>query len=130
MNEPPRTTPGGMVLISPDNFVRAESDLYFGNIVKQDGFGKFFHKRELTPIDHQLVVRSNRDTLYSAAVFDLDAGPVSVTLPDPGKRFMSMQVVDQDENTHDVIYTKGLHLHPQTDRDPLRRPAGAYPRRP
>ena len=40
------------------------------------GFGKFFHFRELSPIDHQLVIRANRDTLYSAAVFDLDAGPV------------------------------------------------------
>ena len=29
------------VLVSPDNFVRAESDLYFGNIVKDDGFGTF-----------------------------------------------------------------------------------------
>ena len=26
----------------------------------------------------------NRDTLYSAAVFDLDAGPVTITLPDAG----------------------------------------------
>jgi hypothetical protein len=102
-------TPSGLVLVSPDNFVRAESDLYFGNIVKENGFGKFFNNRELTPIDHQLVVRANRDTLYSAAVFDLDAGPVTVTLPDAGNRFMSMQVIDQDKYTHDVIYGKGLH---------------------
>ena len=55
------------------------------------------------------MVRQNRDTLYSAGVFDLDAAPVTVTLPDPGERFMSMQVIDQDEYTHDVIYTAGLH---------------------
>lgn len=97
------------VLVSPDNFARAESDLYFGNIVKDDGFGKFFFLRELTPIDHQLVIRANRDTLYSAAVFDLDAGPVTITLPDAGDRFMSMQVIDEDHYTHDVIYTKGPH---------------------
>ncbi len=97
------------VLVSPDNFARAESDLYFGNIVKDDGFGKFFHLRELTPIDHQLVIRANRDTLYSAAVFDLDAGPVTVTLPDAGDRFMSMQLIDQDHYTHEVIYTAGSH---------------------
>jgi hypothetical protein len=109
MKEQPRTTPDGLVLVSPDNFVRAESDLYFGNIVKQGGFGKFFHNREMTPVDKQLVVRSNRDTLYSAAVFDLEAGPVTITLPDPGKRFMSMQIIDEDEYTHNVIYDKGLH---------------------
>ena len=46
----------------------------------------------------------NRDTLYSAAVFDLDAGPVTITLPDPGKRFLSMQVIDEDEYTPEVHY--------------------------
>jgi hypothetical protein len=38
-------------------------------------------------------VRPNRDTLYSFAVFDLDAGPVTITLPDAGKRFMSLMVI-------------------------------------
>ncbi len=99
----------GSVLVSPDNFVRAESDLYFGNIARDDGFGKFFFLRELTPIDHQLVIRANRDTLYSAAIFDLDAGPVTVTLPDAGDRFMSMQVIDEDHYTHEVIYATGPH---------------------
>lgn len=109
MNEPPRTTPDGLILVSPDNFVRAETDVYFSNIVKDNGFGTMHHNRVLSPLDNQLVVRQNRDTLYSVGVFDLDAGPVTVTLPDPGKRFMSMQVLDQDEYTHEVIYTKGLH---------------------
>ncbi|MBB3314437.1 hypothetical protein FHT77_000279 [Rhizobium sp. BK181] len=97
------------VPVTPDNFPRAESDLYFGNIVKDDGFAKFKHHRELSPIDHQLVIRTNRDTLYSAAVFDLDAGPVTVTLPGAGKRFMSMQVIDEDQYTHDVIYEPGSY---------------------
>jgi hypothetical protein len=97
------------VLVSPDNFCRAESDLYFGNIVKDGGFGKFFHIRELTPIDHQLVIRANRDTLYSAAVFDLDAGPVTITLPESGDRFLSLQVIDEDHYTHEVAYGAGEH---------------------
>ena len=84
------------VPVTAENFIRAESDLYFGNVVKDGGFGKFHHIRELTPIDHQLVIRQNRDTLYSAGVFDLDAGPVTITLPDAGERFMSMQVIDED----------------------------------
>lgn len=29
-------------------------------------------------------------------MFDLDAGPVTVTLPDAGKRYMAMQVIDED----------------------------------
>ena len=60
--------------VTPDNFVRAESDLYFSGVVKDGGFGKFMHRREPTPLDKQTVIRMNRDTLYSAAVFDLDAG--------------------------------------------------------
>ncbi len=51
----------------------------------------------------------NRDTLYSLAVFDLDAGPVTITLPDAGKRFMSMQVIDEDEYTPMVVYGKGVY---------------------
>ena len=38
----------------------------------------------------------NRDTLYSSAVFDLEAGPVSITAPDPGKRFTSLVILDED----------------------------------
>jgi hypothetical protein len=33
----------------------------------------------------------NRDALHSAAVFNLDAGPVTITLPEPGTCFLSMQ---------------------------------------
>ena len=51
----------------------------------------------------------NRDTLYSAAVFDLDAGPVSITLPDAGKRFMSLQTISEDEYSPPAIYQAGPH---------------------
>ena len=84
------------VAISPDNFSRAESDLYFSRIVSDGGFGRFHHIRALTPLDQQLVIRQNRDTLYSAAVFDLEAAPVTVTLPDPGQRFLSAQIINED----------------------------------
>lgn len=81
--------PGGdAVPVGVDNFPRAELDLYFGNMVKDGAFGKFLHRREPAEIDKQTVIRLNRDTLYSSAVFDLDAGPVTITMPDAGKRFM------------------------------------------
>jgi hypothetical protein len=97
------------VLVTPDNFPRAESDLFFSGVVKDGGFGKFMHRREPTPLTKQTVIRMNRDTLYSAAVFDLDGGPVTITLPDPGKRFLSMQVIDEDEYTSAVDYGGGVH---------------------
>ncbi|WP_390368961.1 DUF1254 domain-containing protein [Variovorax dokdonensis] len=95
--------------VTVENFARAESDLYFAGIVKNGGFGKFDHTRNVAPLDKQTVVRLNRDTLYSAGVFDLDAGPVTITLPDPGSRFMSMQVMDEDQYTHGVHYKPGSY---------------------
>jgi hypothetical protein len=97
------------VLVTAENFARAESDLYFGSQVKDGALGKFIHRREVTAIDKQTVIRMNRDTLYSAAVFDLDAGPVTVTLPDAGKRFMSLQVIDEDQYSPLVAYGAGTH---------------------
>jgi hypothetical protein len=51
----------------------------------------------------------NRDTLYSAAVFDLDAGSATVTLPEAGKRFMSLQVINEDQYTQAVHYGAGKY---------------------
>ena len=101
-----------LVPVTADNFTRAESDAYFANIVKQaGGTGKFFHRRELEPVDKQIVIRANRDTVYSAAVLDLDAGPVTVTLPDAGNRFRSMIVIDEDQYTPAVVYDAGRYTY-------------------
>ena len=54
-----------------------------------------------------VATRRNRGTLYALSVFDLDAGPVTVTPPDAGRRFMSMQVIDEDHYTPKVIYGAG-----------------------
>lgn len=97
------------IAVTVDNFARAESDLYFANVAARNGFGKFMHIRQPTPLDQQDVIRMNRDTLYSGAVFDLDAGPVTITLPDAGKRFMSLQVINEDEYTPMVVYGKGSY---------------------
>lgn len=87
------------------NFARAESDMYFSRTVKlAGGLGKFVHIRTPTPIDKQDVVRMNRDTLYSAAVFDLDAGPVTIALPDAGQRFMSLLIVNEDHYARQTLY--------------------------
>ena len=89
--------------------MRAESDLYFATIVKDGSLGNFLHRRVPAAIDNQTVIRLNRDTLYSAAVFDLGAGTVTITLPNAGKRFMSMQVIDEDQYTPQVNYGEGRY---------------------
>lgn len=98
----------GTIPVTTENFSRAESDLYFSSIVKEGGFGKLYHRRGAIPIDQQTVIRMNRDTVYSAGVFDLDAGPVTITLPDAGKRFMSLQVINEDQYSPGVFYS-GSH---------------------
>ncbi|MFM0523440.1 DUF1214 domain-containing protein [Paraburkholderia strydomiana] len=99
----------GPVPVTTDNFIRAESDAELAKVVKSNGFGKFFHNREIAPVDQQIVVRVNRDTLYSSAVFDLDAGPVTITLPDTGKRFRSMIVINQNHYAQEVVYNPGRY---------------------
>ena len=97
------------VMVGVDNFVLAESDMYISSMVKDAGLGKFLHRREPASIDNQTVIRLNRDTLYSSAVFDLDAGPVTITMPDAGTRFMSMQVINEDHYVPQVTYDAGEH---------------------
>ena len=107
--QPAAQPPGSPVPVTVDNFIRAETDLYMSNIVKDGGLGKLVHRREPASIDNQTVIRLNRDTLYSSAVFDLEAGPVTITLPDAGKRFMSLLVINEDHYAPAVVYGAGSH---------------------
>jgi hypothetical protein len=95
--------------VTTDNFVRAETDNYLAMNAKVVGaLGKFHHSREPASIDNQTVIRMNRDTLYSFAVFDLAGGPVTLTLPDSGERYMSMMIVDQDHYVPIVAHGKEI----------------------
>jgi hypothetical protein len=94
-------------IVTVDNFNRAETDMYFGLFSSRGGFGKFIHLRDL-PLE-KTGVRPNRDTLYSESVFDLDAGPVTISMPEAGNRFMSLLVIDQDHYAQEVAYGAGNH---------------------
>ncbi len=97
------------VPVTVDNFIRAESDLYFSGLIKEGGLGKLLHRRQPAAIDNQTIIRLNRDTLYSSSIIDLDAGPVTITLPDAGSRFMSLMVVNEDHYVPTVVYAAGPH---------------------
>jgi hypothetical protein len=96
-------------------FVRAESDRYIGNMVAAQGLGKMVHERTTTPLDKQSIIRMNLDTLYSSGVYDLSAGPVTVTMPpaDP-KRYVALQIVSQDHLTPAVLH-EGTHTITQEE---------------
>lgn len=90
--------------VTLENFVRAETERYFAVYAGQGALGRFVHGRQVVPLDQQDVVRMNRDTLYSMVMLDLDAGPATITLPDPAGRFMSLMPVDQDHFVPEVLY--------------------------
>ena len=98
------------VPVTVDNFIRAESDLYFaaspeGQLASESSCTVASWRRSITrPSSDTTATRSIR-----AAVFDLDAGPVTITLPDAGKRFMSMQVINEDHYVPEVVYGKGSY---------------------
>lgn len=72
-------------------------------------FNRFRHRRQLsTPADRG-VTAPNVDTLYSAAWFDLSAGPLSLGLPAAGRRYVSVAVMDM-AGDHVAV------LHPAPDR--------------
>ncbi len=94
------------VKVNAVSFIRAESDNYMKNLVAQNGgLGVLVHQRTPTPLDKQTIIRMNLDTLYSSAIVDLAAGPVTVTMPEVADdRYVALQVVNQDHLTPMVLH--------------------------
>jgi hypothetical protein len=97
-----------IIIVTPDNFRRVEAHLIYSDLISRNGLGRFMHHREFPAIDSRTAFPS-RDTLLSIAVFDLDAGPVKITLPNAGERFMAMYVVDEDQYTSGAYYGAGSY---------------------
>lgn len=102
------------VKVTPETYIRAETDRQFGEIVKMaGGINRFYHFRSPTPLDKQNVVRMNRDTLYSMGVVDTSKG-ATITVPElPKDRYASVYLVDNDHYCPFVIYTAGKHELPK-----------------
>ena len=84
--------------VSADTFARAETDMYFARLT-QGKVGVLIHRREPASAETQNVVADNPNVLISYAILDLDAGPVTITLPDAGERFMSLMITNEDHYT-------------------------------
>lgn len=93
------------IYVGPHNFVRAETDRYMGDLIAQGELGYLRHRREPLDLENQTVIRMNLDTIYSSGVFDMEAGAVTITLPEPPDgRYISAQVVSQDHYTIGVYH--------------------------
>lgn len=97
------------VPVNVDNFVEAENARMFHDLqAEAGGVNLFSHMREPSPIENQLVVRLNRDTLYSFAVVDL-ADDATLALPDCGERYLSAMVVNEGHFVPLVLHDAGTH---------------------
>lgn len=92
--------------VTIDNFRRAESHHYFGGYVAKGCFGKLCSDRGPPAVDAQTVIRMNRDTPYTAGIFDLTT-PLTIVKPDTGKRFQSMLVISEDHYNPLIAYAPG-----------------------
>lgn len=99
------------------NFRRADSDYYMGSFVQKGSLGTFIHQPSATVVDPspdsapqhgQTVIRSNRDTLYSAMVLDLTTDAVLV-FPDPGERFVSLGSLSETSDVWPASYAAGRY---------------------
>src|SRR5258707_10174232 len=81
-----QTTASSAEPVAVENYNRAQTDVNFAGVVKNGGFGKIPHCRELAPAVQQGIGRPNPDTFYLFSVFDLHARPGNITLPDARKR--------------------------------------------
>ena len=107
--EPLHAHVADIVKVNVDNYVRAETASQIDRFLKlTGGVNKWHHNRQPTPLDKQNVIRMNRDTLYSFAVVDISKG-ATLTLPDAGKRYMSMMVVNEDEYINKVYHKGGIY---------------------
>jgi len=102
------------VPVTWENFPRAQLHREMEHFVEQGGFGEFYHYRTLFPLDEQVEAATNRDTLYSVGVFDLTE-PVTITKPDPGDRYQSMVVLDENQYAKLFGYEPGEYTLTQDD---------------
>jgi len=68
--------------------------------------GVFAHVRSLATPKHRAVTTPNNDTLYSTAQIDLSAGPVTLTVPASGERYLSVALMDAYTNNFAILGTR------------------------
>jgi hypothetical protein len=97
------------VRVNVANFIRAETERMFSAILKDSGgVNEWMYLRGPSQLDHQVVIRQNRDTLYSASVVDISQG-ATLTIPEVGRRYVSVMVVNQDHYINKVLHKPGDH---------------------
>ncbi|WP_374575688.1 DUF1254 domain-containing protein [Phenylobacterium sp.] len=66
----------------------------------------FTHVRRLADHRHRAVTTPNNDTYYSTAQVDLSHGPVTISLPPSGDRYLSLALMDAYTNNFCILGTR------------------------
>lgn len=105
----PKSSTDEPVIVTVDNFVRAETAKQFDSYLElTGGINTFYHFREVIPLDTQTVIRMNRDALYSGAVIDISKG-ATLTIPETNGRYLSAMVINEDGYINKVYQGKGTY---------------------
>jgi len=70
------------------------------------GVNRFVHARKLAGPDARAVTAPNNDTLYSSAWIDLTQGPVTLTIPPTGERYISVAIMNLYSDNDAVLGTR------------------------
>ena len=97
------------IKVNVDNFARAETDRMFADLQRDaGGINRFIHSREPAAVEHQAVIRLNRDTLYSFGIVDINGG-ATLTVPEHGDRYLSVMVVNEDHFVNRICHDPGAY---------------------
>ena len=70
------------------------------------GLNRFGHARQLATPQSRAVTSPNNDTLYSSAWLDLSQGPVTLTIPPTGERYISVAGMSMFTDNNFVLGTR------------------------
>ena len=70
------------------------------------GLNRFGHTRKLAGPQSRAVTAPNNDTLYSSAWLDLSQGPVTLTIPSTGERYISVAGMSMFTDNNFVLGTR------------------------
>ena len=95
------------VIVTKENYPTVETSRQLAIQIKQaGGINKLNRWDGITKLDNQPIIRLNQDTVYTMGVVDASKG-ATITLPDAGDRFMSVQFVDEHHYVYAAKYGAG-----------------------
>ena len=105
------------VIVTRENFTKAESIHNANNYIKLGGDNKWTPFRKISPTgDKAPTVRMNFDTLYSVAVLDNSNGKLTVTIPE-GDVLRTVLVLDDE--AYSLYYFQEAGEHEIVSKSPF-----------